>query len=244
MDRSPTPSCTAARRRCRRVLEGQNDQSAFSFYLDTLVDAGRHYLSRQSHFSAAQRGSGPSGWEENCTGCTDLKMAAGVTMETTRPGDSHSAASWSGGDWKETQEMDGWWVEEEQDERNKNNRNNRNKTTKNKKMGNGTEEGGERKNRKKRTGSTFFCKDERGTKHQPPGGAQTLSELSCCLSENGTWRTYKVRSFGMWLKLETGILLMLLLFSVLTNRRTVELRFDQLGINTSTCMSQRLLSTY
>lgn len=31
--------------------------------------------------------------------------------------------------------------------------------------------------------------------------------------------TYKVRSLGMWLKLETGMLLMLLLFSVLGGRR-------------------------
>lgn len=38
-------------------------------------------------------------------------------------------------------------------------------------------------------------------------------------SEMKRWRTNKVRSFGMWLKLETGILLMLLLFSVLAGER-------------------------
>lgn len=31
--------------------------------------------------------------------------------------------------------------------------------------------------------------------------------------------TYKVRSLGMWLKLETGMLLMLLLFSVLGEKK-------------------------
>lgn len=36
---------------------------------------------------------------------------------------------------------------------------------------------------------------------------------------NGTFGTYKVRSLGMWLKLETGMLLMLLLFSVLGKKK-------------------------
>lgn len=35
----------------------------------------------------------------------------------------------------------------------------------------------------------------------------------------GIGGTYKVRSLGMWLKLETGMLLMLLLFSVLRKRK-------------------------
>lgn len=42
--------------------------------------------------------------------------------------------------------------------------------------------------------------------------------------------TYKVRSLGMWLKLETGMLLMLLLFSVLLGNKSKENGDDDGGI--------------
>lgn len=72
---------------------------------------GLPYLSRRSRSCAALRGWGPSAREESCTECRGLKPPADAATETTRPGDSHSAGSSSGGDWEEKEEE-----EEERDE--------------------------------------------------------------------------------------------------------------------------------
>lgn len=57
------------------------------------------------------------------------------------------------------------------------------------------------------------------------GGGRSRDSLSGWNEPRGASEqtdTHKVRSLGMWLKLETGMLLMLLLFSVLTDGEEAE----------------------
>lgn len=65
------------------------------------------YLSRRSRSCVAQRGSGPSAREENCTECRGLKPPAAAATGTTRPGDSHSAGSSSADGWEEEERRGG-----------------------------------------------------------------------------------------------------------------------------------------